>query len=240
MRFIICKDYDEMSLRGAELIKAVVTLKPNCVLGLATGSTPEGLYQYLVKFHQSGLDFSQVKSVNLDEYKGITKESDQSYAYFMKKHLFGHINIRPENTHLPDGSKEDGAQECAHYEQLLQSLGTVDMQLLGIGLNGHIGFNEPAETFAKETNCVALTESTISANARFFKTISEVPTHAYTMGIGTIMKADKILLMASGAAKAEIIHKSFFGPITPKVPASVLQLHKDVIVVLDKEAASAI
>ncbi len=238
MRFIVCKDYKEMSRCGAEIIKAVVLLKPNACLGLATGSTPEGLYAELVNFHNEGLDFSAVRSVNLDEYKGLTRDNDQSYYYFMNKHLFSKVNIKKENTHLPNGENPNSEEECKLYDKCIENMGGVDIQLLGIGLNGHIGFNEPADCFKRDTHCVTLSESTIKANSRFFEKYEDVPTQAYTMGIGTIMKAKKILLVANGAAKADIIKESFFGPITPQVQASVLQLHPDVTVILDKESAS--
>jgi len=241
MKIIRAKDYREMSRKAAQIIAAVITLKPDGVLGLATGSTPIGLYEELVKQHQEGLlDFSRIKTVNLDEYKGLLPDNDQSYAYFMNYHLFRHININPANVHLPKGSEPDAAKACVDYDAILESLGPVDLQLLGIGNNGHIGFNEPSEVFAKTTHCVDLDESTIKANSRFFATIDEVPRQAYTMGIKTIMQAKKILLVASGRGKAEILYQSCFGPITPKVPASVLQLHQDTTVVADEEALSVI
>lgn len=241
MRIYKATDYKDMSRIAANIIASQVVMKPDCVLGLATGSTPIGTYENLVAKYESGdLDFSEVTTVNLDEYKGLPRENDQSYYYFMHDNLFDHVNIKPENTHLPDGTKEDAEKECAEYEKLIASLGGQDLQLLGLGHNGHIGFNEPAEDFAKDTHCVDLQESTIEANKRFFASAEDVPKQAYTMGIGTIMQAKKILIVVSGADKAETVAKAFFGPITPKVPASVLQLHPDVILVADEAALSKV
>lgn len=241
MRIIKAKDYNDMSKKAANIIASQVIMKPDCVLGLATGSTPIGAYENLVEWFKEGnLDFSDVTTVNLDEYKGLDKENDQSYYYFMHKHLFDHVNIKPENTHLPDGTEEDGDRECARYESLIKSLGGADLQLLGMGHNGHIGFNEPAQEFPKVTHCVNLQESTIEANKRFFASADDVPRKAYTMGIGTIMKAKRILVAVSGEDKAEIVNKAFFGPVTPEVPASILQMHGDVIVVGDEAAFSKI
>lgn len=239
MRIYKTKDYEEMSRRAANLIAAQVILKPDCVLGLATGSTPVGTYAQLTeRYRQGDLDFAEVKTVNLDEYRGLDKENDQSYYYFMNKHLFQHVNINMENVNLPNGMEPDSAKECTRYENIIRELGGIDLQLLGIGHNGHIGFNEPDKQFERVTHCVELTQSTIEANKRFFASEEDVPRQAYTMGIGTIMQADKILMVASGQDKAEIIKKAFFGPITPKVPASVLQLHKNVILVGDEAALS--
>ncbi len=241
MRIIKAKDYNDMSKKVAEIIASQVVMKPDCVLGLATGSTPIGAYENLVNWYEEGdLDFSEVTTVNLDEYKGLDKENDQSYYYFMHKHLFDHVNLKPENTHLPDGNKEDGDQECARYEALIASLGGADLQLLGMGHNGHIGFNEPAGEFPRMTHCVDLQESTIEANKRFFASVDDVPRKAYTMGIGTIMKAKRILVAVSGEDKADIVKKAFFGPVTPEVPASILQMHGDVILVGDEAAFSKI
>ncbi len=241
MRIYKATDYKDMSRIAANIIASQVVLKPDCVLGLATGSTPIGTYENLVAKYESGdLDFSAVRTVNLDEYKSLPRENDQSYYYFMHDHLFDHVNVKPENTYLPDGTKEDAAKECEKYEELIASLGGQDLQLLGLGHNGHIGFNEPAEDFAKGTHCVDLQESTIEANKRFFASADDVPKQAYTMGIGTIMQAKKILIVVSGEDKAETVAKAFFGPITPNVPASVLQLHPDVILVADEAALSKI
>lgn len=241
MRIIEAKDYQEMSRKAAEVIAAQVTMKPNCVLGLATGSSPIGTYDQLVEWYEKGdLDFSTVKTVNLDEYRGLTHDNDQSYYYFMHEHLFDRVNIDPANTNVPDGTEPDAEKECARYEELIKSYGGIDLQLLGLGHNGHIGFNEPADAFTVTTNCVDLTESTIEANKRFFASADDVPRQAYTMGIGTIMKAKKILVVVNGEGKADIVAKAFFGLVTPEVPASILQLHPDVTIVADKEALSKI
>lgn len=239
MRIYKAKDYVDMSRKAANIVSAQVIMKPNCVLGLATGSTPIGLYKQLVEWYNKGdLDFSEVMTVNLDEYKGLSRDNDQSYYYFMHQNLFDHVNIPAENTYLPNGMEPDSQKECQEYTDLLQSLGGVDLQLLGIGHNGHIGFNEPGEAFDKQVHCVNLTQSTIEANKRFFASADDVPKQAYTMGIKTIMQAKKILIVASGENKAEIVRDAFFGPITPKVPASVLQLHNDVTLVADEAALS--
>ena len=241
IRIIKTEDYNEMSRKAANIIAAQVISKPNCVLGLATGSTPIGTYKRLVEMYEAGdLDFSGVKTANLDEYKGLTRDNDQSYYYFMHDNLFNHVNIDPENTNIPDGTKEDAEKECAAYEELIKELGGVDLQLLGLGHNGHIGFNEPADDFPVATHCVDLQESTIEANKRFFASIDDVPRKAYTMGIGTIMNADKILILVSGEDKADIVAKAFFGPVTPQVPASVLQLHKNVTLIADAAALSKV
>ncbi len=241
MRIYKTKDYEDMSRKAANIISAQVILKPDCVLGLATGSTPIGLYKQLVEWFEKGdLDFSEVQTVNLDEYKGLNRENDQSYYYFMHDNLFNHINIPEENTHLPNGMEMDSEKECARYTKLIQSMGGVDLQLLGIGHNGHIGFNEPSESFDKDVHCVNLTQSTIEANKRFFASADDVPKQAYTMGIKTIMQAKKILIVANGEGKADIVRDAFFGPITPQVPASVLQLHDDVTLVADEAALSKI
>ena len=239
MKIYKADDYRGMSRIAANIISAQIILKPDCVLGLATGSTPIGTYEELVERYNKGdLDFSAVTTVNLDEYKGLTKDNDQSYYYFMHHHLFDHVNIPAENINLPDGTEPDSEKECARYEGLIRSLGGADLQLLGLGHNGHIGFNEPADAFDNETHCVDLQESTIEANKRFFASADDVPRQAYTMGIGTIMRAKKILLVASGKDKAEIVKRAFTGPVCPQVPASILQLHPDVTVVVDAEAGS--
>lgn len=241
MRIYKAKDYDEMSRKAANIIAAQIIMKPDCVLGLATGSSPIGTYKELVDAYKKGdLDFSQVKSVNLDEYKGLTKDNNQSYYYFMNENLFKHVNIKLENTNLPDGTVEDEKVECKRYNEVIKNLGGVDLQLLGIGHNGHIGFNEPDEIFEKETHLVALAQSTIEANSRLFDNPDDVPRYAYTMGIKTIMQAKKVLLVVSGEEKAAIVKEAFFGPVTPKVPASILQMHNDVILVGDEAALSKI
>ena len=233
------KDYKDMSRKAANIISAQVIMKPNCTLGLATGSTPLGIYDQLTEWYKKGdLDFSTVHSVNLDEYRGLPKENDQSYYYFMHKNLFDRVNIRSENTNVPNGMEPDAEKECRRYEKLIADLGGIDLQLLGLGHNGHIGFNEPGEAFEKETHCVDLQERTIEANKRFFESADEVPRQAYTMGIKTIMQAKKILVAVSGEDKAEIVKKAFFGPVTPTVPASILQMHNDVTVVADEAALS--
>ena len=239
MRIIQGEDYNSMSRMAANIISAQIIMKPKCVLGLATGSTPIGTYKQLIEWYKKGdLDFSEVTTINLDEYKGLSPENDQSYRYFMNKNLFEHINIDMNNTYVPDGLEPDSDIACNKYNEIIKSCGGVDLQLLGLGNNGHIGFNEPGEAFEKETHCVKLTESTINANARFFENKDEVPTHAYTMGIKAIMQARKIVIVVNGIGKAQIVKDAFFGPVTPKVPASVLQLHNDVTLVGDKEALS--
>ena len=241
MRIIRTKDYDDMSRKAANIIAAQIVLKPDCVLGLATGSTPIGTYKNLVKGYEAGdLDFSQVKSVNLDEYRGLPRENDQSYYYFMHDNLFKHVNINLENTHLPDGMQSDSDKACAEYEAIIEAVGGQDLQLLGLGHNGYIGFNEPCDEFPKLTHCVNLTQSTIEANKRFFASADDVPKQAYTMGIGTIMKAKRILVVVSGADKAQIVKDAFFGPVTAQVPASILQMHPEVTVVADEAALSLV
>ncbi len=237
MRIYQEKDYNAMSRRAASVIAAQVVSKPDCVLGLATGSTPVGTYQQLIQWCKQGdLSFAQVHSVNLDEYYGLSPEHDQSYRYFMQTNLFDHVDIKPENTNVPSGLAAEPAEECARYEDVVKGLGYADLQLLGLGRNGHIGFNEPCDEFPLATHLVDLTESTIEANARFFASADDVPKQALTMGIGTIMKARKILIVASGADKADAVWKAFCGPITPEVPASILQLHPDVTLVGDESA----
>ncbi len=241
MRIYEVKDYQEMSRKAANIMFAQMIQKPDSVLGLATGSTPVGIYRQLVEWYQKGdLDFSKIRSVNLDEYKGLSADNDQSYAYFMRKNLFDHVNINPENTNIPNGLEEDAQKECGRYNSVIQELGGIDLQLLGIGNNGHIGFNEPGEVFEAETHCVALTENTIQANARFFEKIEDVPRFAYSMGIKNIMQARSILLVASGESKAEALEKTIYGPISPAVPASILQLHNQVFIVADEAALSLV
>ncbi|HJB98462.1 MAG TPA: glucosamine-6-phosphate deaminase [Candidatus Acutalibacter pullicola] len=235
MRILETKNYEEMSALAADIIGAQVLLKPRCVLGLATGSSPIGTYQKLIEACRQGrLDFSQVRTVNLDEYCGLTGDNPQSYRYFMDHQLFSQVNIPRENTFLPDGMAQDMEEESRRYEALVASLGGVDLQLLGIGHNGHIGFNEPTDSFPPTVHQVELTESTIQANSRLFDRIEDVPTQAITMGVGTILKADKILLIA-GADKKSIVEEALYGKVTPQVPASVLQLHRDVTVITCRE-----
>lgn len=236
MNYIKVKTYDELSKIAANLIASQVTLKPSCVLGLATGSSPLGTYAKLIEKYTAGeLDFSDVTSVNLDEYVGLDGSNEQSYRYFMDNNLFCGINIKKENTHVPSGLAKDLKAEGERYDEFIKSIGGIDLQLLGIGLDGHIGFNEPDAYFTKETHEVALDASTIEANARFFASKEDVPTKAITMGMMSIMQAKKILLIANGAKKKDILEKAFFGPITPYVPASLLQLHPDVTVVYSEQ-----
>ena len=239
MKIIRTKDYGEMSRKAAGIISAQVIMKPDCVLGLATGSSPEGTYEKLVEWYNQGdLDFGDVTTVNLDEYRGLPQENDQSYYCFLHSHLFDYVNINPDRTFLPDGMNEDPDAECARYEEVIRATGGVDLQLLGLGRNGHIGFNEPGECFEKGTHCVDLHPSTIEANKRFFASADDVPKQAYSMGIQTIMNAKKILVVVSGEDKAEAVKNCFFGPVTPKVPGSILQMHPDVTVVADEAALS--
>ena len=239
MKIYAADDYQKMSRQAANILSAHVILKPDCVLGLATGSTPIGMYKQLVDWYNKGdLDFSQVKSVNLDEYVGLAPTHDQSYRYFMQTNLFDHVNIDPANTNVPNGLAEDPEAECRRYNQVIRDLGGIDVQVLGMGHNGHIGFNEPEEAFELETHVVNLTESTIKANARFFASEDEVPKKAMTMGIKSIMQARQILVVVSGEDKADIVKRAFTGPVTPNVPASILQMHPNVVLVGDKAALS--
>ena len=239
MKIYKTKNYEEMSKKAAHIIASQVILNPDCVLGLATGSTPVRTYKNLIEWYNNGdLDFSQITSCNLDEYRGLSGEHDQSYRYFMNHNLFDHVNIRKECTYVPDGLEEDSDKAARDYDQIIADQGGIDLQLLGLGHNGHIGFNEPADEFPKGTHVVDLTESTIQANKRFFASEADVPRQAYTMGIGTIMSAKKILVVVSGEDKAEILNKVINGPITPQVPASILQLHPDVTIVADEAALS--
>ena len=241
MKIYAAKDYNDMSRKAANIISAQILLKPDAVLGLATGSTPVGAYRQLIEKHEAGdLDFSRIHSVNLDEYKGLSGDHDQSYRYFMNHNLFDHVNIDKANTNVPNGLAEDPEAECKRYNHVIDEEAGIDLQLLGIGNNGHIGFNEPCDVFEKGTHVVTLTEETRQSNARFFTSIDEVPTHALTMGVGNIMSAKKVLLLASGEGKAKALYESCFGPVTPQVPASVLQLHSDVVVIADEAALSLI
>lgn len=237
MQIVTCVDYAEMSRKAARIIAAQVQLKPQSVLGLATGSTPVGTYQELIRFHiDEELDFSGVTTVNLDEYYGLAPVHEQSYRYFMQHNLFDHINISPEKTYVPDGLTKDVARTCAEYDSLVASFGGTDIQLLGIGDNGHIAFNEPGAFFHAPTHVVDLTEETIKANARFFESEVEVPRQAITMGLRSILSAKLILLLASGPNKASAISRMIQGFVDPQVPASILQLHPNVMVMADKEA----
>ena len=237
IRIVRARDYEDMSRKAAGIIASQVILKPNCVLGLATGSTPIGTYKLLVEGYKNGdLDFSQVSSYNLDEYRGLTHDDPQSYHYFMNENLFKHVNIDLDATHVPDGANPDADAACAEYDAMVAAAGYPDLQLLGIGNNGHIGFNEPADGFSKGTHCVDLTERTIQANSRLFEKIEDVPRQAYTMGTHTIMNARSILVVANGAAKAQAVYDMCYGPISPACPASILQLHGNVTLVADEEA----
>lgn len=241
MKILFAKDYDEMSRKAANIIASQITMKHNSVLGLATGSSPIGTYKELIKKYEQGdLYFDGCYTANLDEYRGLTKDNDQSYAYFMYNNLFKYVNINMDKTNIPDGSNPDADAECARYDKVVEDLGGVDIQLLGIGHDGHIGFNEPDDSFPVGTHCVKLTDMTIEANKRFFARKEDVPTEAYTMGIGTIMKAKKILMVASGKDKAEILYKTACGEVKPDVPASILRLHADVTIVADEAALSMI
>ena len=238
MRLIRAKNYDDMSLKAANIIAAQVSLNPKSVLGLATGSTPIGTYRHLVEWYQKGeLDFGKAVSINLDEYCGLSGDHPQSYRRFMQENLFDHISIKPENTIVPDGLAADIPAMCEAYEHQIEDWGGVDIQLLGIGHDGHIGFNEPCDHFPVMTHEVKLTEMTREANKRFFDSLEDVPTSAITMGIGTVMSARKILMIVTGADKAEILQQVFFGSVKPEVPGSILQFHPDVTVICDEAAA---
>lgn len=241
MKIIEAADYQDMSRKAANIISAQVILFPRSVLGLATGSTPLGTYKQLIEWYQKGdVDFSEIRSVNLDEYCGLSPENPQSYHYYMNHNFFARINIPSGKTFVPNGLAENIDAECARYDRLITELGGIDLQLLGLGNTGHIGFNEPDESFDKMTHKVALKQKTIQDNSRFFKSIDEVPKYAVTMGIKAIMQAKKILLVVSGANKAEILEKTLFGPVTPAVPASILQLHPNVMVVADHDAMKTV
>lgn len=241
MKFIKATDYYDMSRKAANIISAQIIMKPNCTLGLATGSSPIGTYQQLIEWYRKGdLDFSEVKTINLDEYKGLGKDNHQSYYYFMYHNFYKFININLNNTHIPNGLAADDILECVRYNQVIHELGGIDLQLLGLGHNGHIGFNEPEQAFETDTHCIALSESTIAANARLFERSEDVPRYAYTMGVKTIMQAKKIVIIVSGEDKADIVKKAFFDKVTPVVPASIIQMHNDAIIVGDEAAFSKI
>ncbi len=241
MRILEATDYEKMSRIAADQITALIKCKPTCVLGLATGSTPTGMYKELIRDYTNDvIDFSRVISINLDEYKGLAPDHPQSYRYFMNQNLFNHVNIKKENTYVPDGLCPDAVAACRQYDSVISKYGPIDLQVLGIGHDGHIGFNEPADQYTPDTHCVSLTRMTIAANKRFFSSENDVPRQAYTMGIRPIIQARTILLLASGIEKAEILKKALSGPITPQVPASILQLHQNLIVVGDKEALEKI
>ena len=237
MKVIRAKDYHDVSRKAANIISAQVILKPDSVLGLATGSSPLGTYSQLIKWYEKGdLDFSQVHTVNLDEYVGLSAIHPQSYAYFMRQNFFDHVNIDIRNTNIPNGLDPNAQRECSHYDRVIRGLGGVDLQLLGLGPNGHIGFNEPGDEFVKGTHLVHLAEATVNANARFFENQDQVPRMAYTMGILDIIQAKRVVMVVNGEHKAQAVKDSFWGPVTPKVPASILQLHQDFTLVADEAA----
>ncbi len=241
MRIVKTKDYNDMSVKAANIIAGQINLKEDSVLGLATGSTPVGAYKQLIASYKAGnLDFSKISSINLDEYVGLGEQDDQSYRYFMNNMLFDHVNIDKANTYVPNGLESDPVKACKDYDKIIKAKGGIDLQLLGLGNNGHIGFNEPADNFAVNTNCVDLAPSTIEANSRFFETEARVPKKAYTVGIKAIMQAKCVVIVVSGKGKAKIVKEAFFGPVTPHVPASILQFHLNCIVVADEEALSEV
>ena len=239
MRIYKEKNYEEASIRAAQMVADQIKFKNDSVLGLATGTTPIGMYKTLVEKYKEGeITFKDVRTVNLDEYKGLTDEDKNSYHYFMKENLFSKVDIDLANTHLPNGMAEEPEEECKEYENLLRSLGGVDLQILGLGGNGHIGFNEPGTPFTETTHLVNLTESTIQANSRLFEKIEDVPKQAYSMGIKSIMDAKRILMIVTGESKAEALYKVVKGPVTEDIPGSILQRHRDVIIVCDEAAAA--
>ncbi len=240
MRVIITKDYDAMSRRAAKFVRELIEKKPDAVIGFATGSTPIGLYKELIRMHkEEGIDFSKIVTFNLDEYIGLPKDHPESYHTFMWENLFKHINVNPSNVHIPDGTVPDVEAYCQWYEERIKKFGGIDLQILGIGRDGHIGFNEPGSSLGSRTRIKTLARETIEDNARFFDgDINKVPRQAITMGVGTIMEARTLLLLASGKNKAEAVKKTVEGPITAMVPASIMQLHPKAILVLDEEAAS--
>lgn len=236
MEFITVDTYSELSRRAANIIAAEMILNKKAVLGLATGSTPIGVYTRLIELNRAGdIDFSEIRTVNLDEYCGISSENPNSYSFFMNENIFGKVNINPENTHIPNGNAENLDAECERYNALINSLGGIDVQLLGIGKNGHIGFNEPNTSFRKGTHVIELKEETRIANSRFFSSLEEVPKSAITVGIHTIMNAKRIVLIANGKEKKEILDKAFSGGVTPEIPASILALHPNLTVIYSKE-----
>lgn len=235
MRFIVCENYEELSKKAAEFVAAQIILKPNCNLGLATGSTPIGMYKTLVDMN---VDFSEVTTFNLDEYYPISRSNNQSYYYFMTENLYSKVNLKKENIFIPNGETSNPELECAQYEKSIAEHGGLDLQVLGIGQNGHIGFNEPSETLNSFTHITQLTSNTIEANSRFFDNINDVPTQALTMGIATIMRAKRILLLASGKEKAHVVHALQGNTIDPEIPATILAAHNDVTVIVDKDAIS--
>jgi len=241
MRIIKARDYHDMSRKAANIVSAQVIMKANAVLGLATGGTPVGTYKQLIEWYNKGdIDFREVTTINLDEYRGLPRTHEQSYWYFMHDTFFNHVNVPESHIYVPDGSNPDGEAACSEYDEIINRAGGIDLQLLGIGVDGHIGFNEPGTAFELKTHCVNLTEQTIKSNQRFFGNEKQVPKQAYTIGIKTIMQSRKVLMVASGTEKAEIIKEAFFGPVTPEVQASILQMHPDFTLVADEAALSLI
>lgn len=239
MQVIVAKDYDELSRWAAEAVAAQILEKPDSVLGLATGGTPLGMYRELKRMHQEGkLDLARVKTFNLDEYIGLPADHPESYHHYMQENFFRHVNLPADQAHVPDGTAGDLAVECQRYEEMIQAAGSIDLQVLGIGANGHIGFNEPGTEFGAVTHVLSLDPRTIKANARFFGSEDQVPRQAISMGIKTIMKSRKIILLASGTDKAEAIMRTVTGPVTVDMPASILQLHPNVTLLVDKAAAA--
>ena len=237
MRIILCDNYEELSKKAAKIVEAQIIIKPDCVLGLATGSTPVGMYSELAKLYRQGeLDFSEVKTFNLDEYYPIKTKNKQSYDYFMRKNLFSKINIKNENIHIPNGETDDPQKECEDYEKSIKANGGIDLQILGIGRNGHIGFNEPDANLDSFTHLTNLTENTIKANSRFFESFDDVPKQALTMGISTILNAKKIILLASGASKRKVVSEFINGGINTSIPATMLKTHPDVVIICDRES----
>ena len=237
MRIILCSSYEEISNKAAELVASQIMLKPNCVLGLATGSSPIGMYKKLTEMN---LDFSEVTTFNLDEYYPISRDNVQSYYYFMNEHFYSKVNLKPENIHIPNGQTDDVEAECSAYDALIEQSGGIDLQILGIGQNGHIGFNEPDSSLNSATHLTGLSKSTIEANARFFDNEADVPKYALTMGMSTILKARKIVLLASGKSKHKALSELFDNSINTSVPATMLKIHPDVVVICDKEAYDGI
>ena len=241
MRILYSEDYNRMSLQAAKVVAAQIILKPDSVLGLATGASPVGMYKQLIEWYQKGdLSFAKVKAVNLDEYKGLSKDHPNSYYRFMCENFFSYVNIDLNYVYIPNGLNKNITDECNKYNKIIESLGGIDFQVLGIGHNGHIGYNEPGESFNIETHCVKLSQSTKEANKRFFNSIDDVPDYAYTMGIKPIMHAKKILVLTNGGDKKDVLLDAFFGPVIPAVPASILQLHNDVIICGDKSCLKRI
>lgn len=239
MELIIVDTYEEMSRKAAEILADQIKKKEDSILGLATGSTPEGMYAELANMYKENkINFEKITTFNLDEYLGLEEDNEQSYHYFMDKHLLGKVNIKKENINIPAGISNDIFKTAKEYDEKIESLGGIDVQILGIGVNGHIGFNEPGDVFVAETHKVDLSQETIDANSRFFEKVEDIPRQAITMGMKTIMTAKKVILIANGTSKANAIKITLKGPITPQVPASILQLHRDLIVIVDKEAAS--